>query len=211
MPNRRKRKPSKIEKSAVKIVAVTGSFGSGKTTVGKMFELLGCPFISADKIVSVLYKKKQVKKLLEKKFGEQIFSKKGRLNKKALAGLVFSDKKLLQKLNSLMHPLVFLEMEKKLRALLRQGKKVSVVEVPLLFESRQFFPKDFVVVVKCTKKTQIKRLGKKGFSKKEALERIKAQMPAGKKIAMADFVVDNSGTVLATRKHVKKIFGQIVA
>src|SRR3989338_5839539 len=136
MPNRRKRKPSKIEKSAVKIVAVTGSFGSGKTTVGKMFELLGCPFISADKIVSVLYKKKQVKKLLEKNFGKQIFSKKGRLNKKALAGLVFSDKKLLQKLNSLMHPLVFLEMEKKLRALLRQGKKVSVVEVPLLFESR---------------------------------------------------------------------------
>src|SRR3989344_5407364 len=107
MPNRRKRKPSKIEKSAVKIVAV-------------------------------LYKKKQVKKLLEKNFGKQIFSKKGRLNKKALAGLVFSDKKLLQKLNSLMHPLVFLEMEKKLRALLRQGKKVSVVEVPLLFESRQF-------------------------------------------------------------------------
>lgn len=195
----------------MKVVAVTGSFGSGKTTVGKMFELLGWPLVSADKIVSALYKKKQVKKLLEKNFGKQIFSKKGRLKRKALAGLVFSDKVLLQKLNLLTHPLVLLEVEKKLNALSRQKKKIAVIEVPLLFESKPKFLCDFVVVVRCERKKQLSRLLKKGVSKKDALARIRSQLPIAKKAAKADFVLDNSGTVLATRKQVKKIFGQILA
>ena len=194
----------------MKAITVTGSFGSGKTTVAKMFGVFGLPLVSADEIVAALYKKKQVKKLLAKNFGKQIFSKKGKLKRKALAQIVFLDKALLQKLNLLIHPLVLGEVEKKLHALYLRKKKFAVVEVPLLFESKSRFPFDFVVAVKCKRKKQLARLFKKGISKNDALARIRAQLSVSKKTAKADFVVDNSGTLAATRKQVKKIFGQIV-
>ncbi len=194
----------------MKVIAVTGSFGSGKTTVAKMFGALRMPVINADEIVSMLYKKKPVKKLLEKNFGKQIFSPNGKLDREKLARIVFSGKKFLRKLNALVHPLVLSEVEKKLRALENKKTQFVLVEVPLLFESRQKFPHDFAVVVKCSKQIQIERLLKKGFSKKDALSRINAQMPVGKKVLKADFVVDNSGNVAQAKMQVKKVFEQMV-
>ncbi|MBI2598064.1 MAG: dephospho-CoA kinase [Candidatus Diapherotrites archaeon] len=189
----------------MKVIAVTGSFGSGKTTVSKMFEKLGAPAIDADKIVARLYGKKSVKKILEKNFGAQIFSA-GKVNRKALAGIVFSGKKMQKKINALIHPLVLNEVKRKLKAFKLDGRQFAALEVPLLLESKEKFPFDFLVVVSCKKKVQFGRLEIKGFSKKDIKARLKFQLPRNEKKKKADFAVDNSNGLKRTEKQVKKIF-----
>ena len=193
----------------MKVIGLTGSFGCGKTTVAKMFEALGAKTIDADKIVTQLYKQGFVKKKLQKSFGEKIVSKKGIIERKKLAAIVFSDKTQLAKLNPIVHPLVFKEIKKKLSEYKRANKSFVTLYVPLLLESKTKQEFDFLVVVSCTKKIQLERLGKRGFSKKEALNRINAQLPLQKKIESADFVIKNNGALVSTQKQVKKVFVKI--
>lgn len=191
------------------LVVVTGGFGSGKTTVTGAFEKLGCVVFDSDRIVSGLYEKKNVQKILAKEFGAEVIAR-GKVNRRALAEKAFSDKLALGKLNRLVHPLVFSEIRKKVKTFSR--KKIVVVEVPLFFESpvaNSLHP-DFVVVAWCEKKKAIARLKRKGFSGNEILARMKAQLPLSEKKRLADFVVDNSKSAEFARMQVKKFFDRII-
>lgn len=191
----------------MKTVVLTGGIACGKTTAGKMFEGLGYVFLSADKIVEELYGQKKVQRLLAKNFGNEIV-KNGRVQRKILGKIVFSDKKKLAKLNSLVHPLVFSEI-KKLLSRFKKTNKIVIVEVPLFFESKSKIRPDFVVAVKCSKKRQVERLEKKGLSRKEALARINSQLPAKEKAKKADFVINNSNGKKGLERQVGKFFGII--
>jgi dephospho-CoA kinase len=185
----------------MKAIALTGSIGSGKTTVLKFVRDSHIPTIDCDAIVSKAYREKPVKKKLRKMFGTA--------NRREIAGIVFSSPKKRRKLEKLLHPLVWKRVKSKLSLLRKQGKLLAVVDVPLLFEARWQNRFNSVIFVKVAKKTCIQRLAKKGFSRKEALQRWNAQLPPRKKVKKSDYLIDNSGTVAKTRKQVRQLLSDL--
>ncbi len=186
------------------ILGLTGSFGSGKTTVARMFKACGVRVIDADKIShSLLKPQTQVYKRIVKTFGKGILKKNGTVNRRELGRIVFSNKSLLEKLNWIMHPEVIRIIKKKLSEI---KKGIIILDAPLILEAGQRGLVDKLVVVKTTVARQIKRMRKNlALTKKEILYRIKSQIALKKKLRLADFVIDNSGSINGTKKQVKKI------
>ena len=186
------------------ILGVTGSFGSGKTTVAKMFKSCGAKIIDADKVSHALLRPEtQVYRTIVKTFGKGILKKDGTVNRRQLGRIVFSNKSLLEKLNSIMHPEVIRIIKKKLNET-KDG--IIILDAPLILETGRRDLADKLIVVKTTIAEQIKRIQKKStLTKKEILNRIKSQIPFKRKLRLADFVIDNDGTLQETRKQVTLI------
>jgi len=190
------------------VIGLTGSFGSGKSTVAGIFASLGAQVIDADRIARAsinpagcIYRK------IVSSFGGGILKKSGTVDRKKLAEVVFKDRDALKRLNDIMHPPV-------IRAIKNQIKKsregIVVVDAPLLIEAGLRGMVDKLVVVKIDREKQIKRLQKKtSLSKPDILNRIICQIPLRQKICMADFIIDNNATPRGTRKQVKEIFKKI--
>ncbi|MFH1247612.1 MAG: dephospho-CoA kinase [Candidatus Omnitrophota bacterium] len=195
----RRRKPDK------KIVlGVTGSFGSGKSTVADLFKSSGAQIIDADKIGhALLLPGSHVFSKVFRLFGSGILDKKKQIDRRFLGQLVFKNRALLKKLNSIMHPEI-------VKAIKRQIKKsrnsLVVLDAPLLLEAglRSLVTKLVVVTVK--RSLQIQRLQKKlPLSRKEINLRIKSQVPIRKKIQSADFIIDNNRNKNELKKKVMLI------
>jgi dephospho-CoA kinase len=187
------------------IIGLTAGIGSGKSTVLEMFKQQGAAVLIADDIVRQGYKQKAMKARMKKLFGKKIFNARNVLQRKKLAAIVFTNKKKLKQLEDIMHPFVFRELKKKVLKL--KKRKLVVIEIPLLFESRKDFLSliDSVCVVKATKQQQIQRLKKRGMTRKHALERMGSQGTLKEKLKKANIVIDNTGTKAETRKQVKQI------
>ncbi len=191
------------------IVGVTGSFGTGKSTVAGFFKKQGARVFDADKIaheaLSVRYKK------IVKIFGKGILKKDKEIDRKKLAKVVFGNRELLTTLNSIVHPYVIKRIKegvKKIRRL--KTKTVVVLDVPLLIEAGLQGLVDKVIVVKAGSRQQVERCRKSyGLCRNEALARIHSQMPIRKKIRFADFVIDNSKSKERTKGEVRKIWERI--
>ena len=180
------------------IIGVTGVFGSGKTIVAKMFARYGYNHINADEIGHKLLNKKDVKNKVVKEFGKEVLTK-NKIDRRKLKNIVFYDNKKLKKLNKLLHPLIIKEIKNKI-------KKNSVVDGALLIEAKALNLVDKLVVVKISKKEQMKRLLKKRkYTKKEINNIIKSQLSQKEKLKYADAVVDNSKDLKNTEKQVKAI------
>jgi dephospho-CoA kinase len=192
------------------IVGLTGSFKTGKSSVALMFKELGARIIDSDKIVHDLLKKNQTCiNEIRKVFGEDVVVKR-EVNRKVLAGIVFSNPLKLKKLEEIIHPRVRREVLKQLKAFKSNKRvKVVIVDIPLLFESGLEKLVDLTVVVKSTQEQQIKRAQKQlKITVSEAKLRIKAQMPLKNKILLADFIIDNKDRKSLTRKQVGKLWGK---
>jgi dephospho-CoA kinase len=203
------------------ILGLTGGIASGKSTALKLMKRLGAHTIDADILARrVVAPGTPGAMAIRKRFGN-VFYGNGRLNRPELARIVFKNTQALKALNAIVHPLV-LSMEKDIiRQISKRNKNpIIVVDATLMIESGSHVWKDAIIVIACSLQNQIKRLHeKRGFSKKEALIRIKAQMPLNKKIKYADYVIDNNGSFTQFKKDVtasflniaddfqKKIFG----
>lgn len=182
------------------IIAVTGSFGTGKSTVSSIFQKQGFNMINVDNLYHSIFKKNPILKL-------RIFLAFATTDREKIKKIVFTDKEKLKKLNSITHPLILKELKKEIVRLTDSDKlKPIIVDIPLLFEAKAENLVDSIIVVKCDKKTQISRLLKKGrWTKEEIEEIISSQMPISKKIKKANYVIDNSKSLKETEKQVKKI------
>lgn len=170
-------------------VGLTGGIGSGKSTVGKLFEDLGIPVYNSDMEAkrlmrtSKVLRRKIVELLGKESFGEGI------LNRTFIAKKVFNDKELLDKLNKIVHPAVrkhFLRWAKK------QDSPFVVQETALLFENdmQDFYSK--VILVTAPKDIRIERImARDGSSRQHVLERMGNQLDDDIKIPLADYVVQN--------------------
>ncbi|GAB4484948.1 MAG: dephospho-CoA kinase [Thermodesulfovibrionales bacterium] len=187
------------------IAALTGNYGMGKSTVLACFNALGAITIDSDRIVAELLVKKPVVAKISRVLGPGVLAQDGRLDKKRTAALVFTDKRKRRKLENLLHPLVFREVEKRIRKI-RAGKAVVIVEVPLLFEGRYQSRFARTITVHTTRKTALARLAGSGISGREALRRLRAQLPISVKKKRADFTVDNNGSRASTRAQVGRIY-----
>jgi len=195
-------------------IALTGNFGMGKTTVLKLFQKLGAHIFSSDAYVRDALKRKDIIKKVSKLLGGQVISissKKPVLDKKLIAEIVFSDPLKRRALEKLIHPLVLRSIQTDMAKIIKKNSSAFIVfEVPLLFETgyEKYF--DHTVTIFCSRRGLFERAGSKGFTRKEALKRLNAQMPISKKKALADFVIDNNGSPEKTEKRVKHIFNTIV-
>jgi len=192
-------------------VGLTGSIGTGKSTVSKIFERLGAYVIDADKVVHRLLKRKDIKDKIRKEFGD-VFTEEGEIDRKKLAKIVFTDTEKKKKLEGILHPEVFKEIQKFFEEVEKKDPDaVAVAEIPLLIETGNYKNYDTVIVVYAPEQIQIERLIKKGMSKDEAIKRIKSQLPIDEKVKYADFVIYNTGSVEQLEKEVENVYKKLKA
>jgi dephospho-CoA kinase len=201
---RQKQKNNKI------VIGVTGSFGSGKSSVAGIFASGGAKIIDADKIARGCLKRpgRGYKKVISI-FGPRVIGENKEIDRHILGKIVFSDIKQLNKLDRIVHPEVIRLVKKEIGSI---KKGVVILDAPLLLEAGLRSLVDKLVVVTAGENTQIKRLLKRtSLSRADILRRIKFQIPFRVKARLADFIIDNSGTLEKTRKQVKGIMMQLIS
>ncbi len=186
------------------IVGLTGGFGTGKSTVARMLRSSGAKVIDADRLSHGLIKPRgEVYRGIIRLFGKGICGEKGIISRRKLGEIVFKDKSSLVKFNKIMHPAIISLMKRQIKD---AKEYVVVMDAPLLFEAGLEKIVDKVVVVKARVDNQIRRAQiKSALSKADIILRIKSQIPLKVKLRLADFVIDNNGTVENTRKQVALI------
>jgi dephospho-CoA kinase len=191
------------------LVGVTGNYGMGKSTVLPMFQKLGASVLDTDKIVSLLLREKEVLEKIRRLLGDAVFYKDGRLNRKKVAGIIFSDSNARHALEDILHPLVFKRMHNFIAAA-KNKDKIIAVEVPLLFERGYEDRFDRTITVFSREGKALDRLEKTGIKRKDAIKRLESQLPVEEKIKRSDFIIDNNGPIEKTMQQVKKIYIQLV-
>ena len=192
------------------IIGITGSIGSGKTTIAKLFSRHLYSRIDADEIGHEIIKKNSAayKKII-KKFGIGILDKDKEIDRSRLANIVFNNNKKLKELNSITHPTIINEIKNQIKKIKEKcGSKTRIIiDAPLLLEAKAKNFVDKIIVVECDKKNILKR--SKKYSE-EKIERIlKLQMPLEEKIKHADFVIDNNKGMEHLEKQVIKIIKRV--
>jgi dephospho-CoA kinase len=175
----------------MKHFAVTGNIGSGKSTVCSIFELLEIPVYYSDYRAKLLMNTdKELKKELMKLLGNKIYSKDGELDKKKMASKIFTDKKLLEKVNSIVHPAVRKDYMK-WRA--KQKAPYTLQESALTFEIGADKHVDDVILVYAPEKLLIERtMQRNNISKTQVKDRLSKQMSQDIKKEKARYIIDNS-------------------
>jgi len=177
-------------------IGITGNIGSGKTTVSKIFEVLGIPvFYADDAAKNVMTADPELIEGIKAAFGKEAYFDDGALNRKHIAGIVFNDKAKLAKLNALVHPATFRAFD----AWVAQIKNAPYVakEAALLFESTSYKMCDYSIMVTAPLELRIQRvIQRDGLSRAEIESRDAKQFSEEKKTSMADFVIINDDTKL---------------
>lgn len=171
-------------------IGITGTIGSGKSTVLKYFDELGFVTFDCDAYNRELLKKGNKGYLLVKEHFPEVLIKE-EIDRKLLAKLIFADRKKRELLESLLHPLIIEGMATKALA-----APLFFAEVPLLYEKGLQAHFDLVILVTTADELALKRLAARGISEDEARKRLAAQMPFAQKAAMADVIVYNNGGII---------------
>lgn len=195
--------------SKQKIIALTGSIGSGKSTVARLFESWGATVIDADEIArAVVAKGTPGLAEVRAAFGTQILLPGGDLNRKALGELVFSNPSDRAKLEAITHPRIRQKTNELIEAALLAGKGLILHVVPLLFESNLDLSRYFaIVVVAASPETLEKRVMQRdNCSLAHAKSRLAAQLPSSEKEAKANYIIRNDGDLEALEVASREVF-----
>lgn len=197
------------------IIGLTGGIATGKSTVSQMFAKRGAAIIDADVIArQVVEPETEGLAQVVAHFGKQVLDEEGRLNRPALASIIFQNEKKREKLNSILHPLIRQEMLERTEEIKKKDPHQIVIwDVPLLLEGKkmtQFVKK--IIVVYIPESIQLKRLMlRNGLTEEEARARIRAQLNIEEKRKMADFVIDNSGSLSETERQVDRLWNYLTS
>jgi dephospho-CoA kinase len=193
----------------VYLIGLTGGIACGKSTVLAMLANLGARTIDADRVTHALQAPgKPVYEQIVAAFPEAVPEPGAPLDRRRLAALVFSDPQRLRQLEQIVHPAVRVEIRNFIEAAGRTagpaGRPVVVIDVVKLIESGWAQVCDEVWVVTAPEEQQVERLmATRGMSEAEARQRIAAQTPQAARLAHATVVLDNSGSLEATRAQVE--------
>ena len=179
----------------MKKIGLTGTIGSGKTTVSLLLKRKGYSVFNSDGYSRILYQTTNpcYEKVVEA-FGEGILDEFGEIDRKALAAIVFSDEEARLRLNAIVHPAVVEGM----RSFFAHHPDEDLVfaEVPLLYDAHLEGEFDKVLVVTCSKENAVKRMMEdRGYSEAEAIARYETQMNAVDQVKLADAVLYNDGSI----------------
>lgn len=186
------------------LLGLTGNIACGKSTVLARLAEHGAVTIDADRVVHELQEPGQpVWAAVREAFGSGVLTPEGRLNRRALGAIVFNDPTALRRLEGLTHPAVRARIEARIAEAAARGAPVVVIDAIKLFEGGLADCCDQTWVVTCTPEQQLARLvARNSFSEAEARQRIAAQPPQAAKVARADVVIDNSGSLTDTYEQV---------
>jgi len=192
------------------IIGLTGGIASGKTTAARLFKKKGALVLDADAIGhKVIERGNPAYRKVVSFFGSEILNKNRAINRRGLAEIVFSSYLKLKKLNSFVHPEIIKIIKGEAKKW--KGKKVIVIDAPLLIETGLHKEVDKVVVVTCRIKTQIERLIKRdGLSPREARERVSFQLPLRDKVKLADEVIDGELSLKNLQARVNRIWQEFL-
>jgi len=177
-------------------IGITGNMGSGKTTVSKVFEILGIPVFYADDAAKKAMTTDGILiKEIKTKFGEQAYFEDGSLNRKHIAAIVFNNDSELKKLNAIVHPATFRAFDEWVKHI--KNAPYVLKEAALLFESDSYKMCDYTIMVQAPLETRINRVIKRdGISHVEVESRNAHQFTEEKKTALADYIIKNDDTEL---------------
>lgn len=202
-----------------RILGLTGGIGTGKSTVARMFEQRGAVVIDADAIVHELQQPgSPILAEIAEAFGTEILLPDGSLDRARLGTLAFRDAEARARLGRIVHPRVGAEMARRLEAARAARVSLVLLDIPLLFEGRAAGGAsasrdtvEAVIVVYAPESAQIERqVARNGYDRAEAERRVRAQMPIEEKRRLADFVIDNSGSLAETERQVEALFEELV-
>jgi dephospho-CoA kinase len=188
------------------LIGLTGSIGSGKSTVADMFEEAGIPVLRADQIAKELMASDpEMKGAITEEFGSEAYID-GELNRPYLAASIFNDREKLERMNAIVHPRTIAEQGVRAQELVQQGARVVACEAALIFESGGEGRFDYIVVVDARPEIRMARAaGRDGASIDDIRRRDAMQIPASRKVELADFVIRNDGTPDDLRRNTQFI------
>lgn len=172
------------------IVGLTGGIGSGKTTLAKLFEVMGCAIYNSDDRAKEVYFNPEVRQQVIELLGKEAYRSEQEIDKPFISSRIFSDTRLLQQLNSIIHPAVktdFIEFTNQYAA-----NKIIIKESAILFETGIYKDLEKTILVTAPLELKLKRVMQRNAVTKEEVEkRMSAQWSDEQKIALADFVITN--------------------
>jgi dephospho-CoA kinase len=194
-------------------VALTGGIGTGKSTASKILNELGAFIFDADKEAkNILKNNETIQSELIAEFGTDIMSGDEKIDNNKLARIAFQDQDHQLRLNSIIHPYVFQEIDKNFDDVLEKSAyDFFVVDAALIYESGADTHMDYVIVITAFLKVRMERaLQRETLTRDEILKRMDLQWPEEEKIALADFVIHNDSTEEEFRNSITDIYNQLV-
>lgn len=191
----------------MKLIGLTGGIGSGKSTVAALLAQRGWQIVDADAIArDIVEPGKPALVHLAKAFGSDIIGDNGELRRSVLAERAFVDSEHTELLNSITHPAIEEETQRRFAAARAAGVAFLVYDMPLLVDKGLDKDMDVVIVVDVAPSTRIRRLVDfRGLKEDDARRRIAAQVPDAERLAAADYVVDNNGELVQLKPQVEEI------
>lgn len=170
-------------------IGITGGIGSGKSTVAKLFEVLGIPVYYADNAAKQLMNENEtLKQQVQKEFGSEAYTN-GKVNRKYIADIVFANPEKLELLNSLVHPATLQDAEEWMN---KQDAPYTIKEAALIFESGAQEQLDYVIGVYAPTPLRIQRtMQRDNISSEEVMARMNKQIDETIKMRLCDFVITN--------------------
>jgi dephospho-CoA kinase len=189
------------------IVALTGGIGSGKSTVGKLFQQLGAVVVDSDQLArEVVERGSSGFEQIVSFFGDEIL-KNGEINRSLLAEIIFKDPAKRKNLEQITHPLIrkaFADIVAK------SGDQAIVInQIPLLVESKYEYNFDHVITVSTSEDKRIARLLAKGYTQEQILNRMKSQVSDADREKIADSIIQNNESQIELLPQVEKIWEQL--
>ncbi|GAA1694430.1 hypothetical protein GCM10009808_09400 [Microbacterium sediminicola] len=196
------------------LIALTGGIASGKSTIAGRLAEHGAVIVDADRVVRDVQRPgSPVLDEIAAAFGDDILSADGSLNRAALGAVVFGDAEKLEVLNGIVHPAVRAESARRFAsAFANDPGAVVVYDVPLLVEARVTDPWELIIVAHAPAEVRAERLVElRGMTAEEASARIASQVSDDARLAVADVVVDTSGTLAETIAQVDELWDALAA
>lgn len=191
-------------------MALTGGIACGKSTVADFFRQWGAETLDADRVAhGLIAPGGECVEAVAHEFGESVRAPKGGIDRRSLGAIVFGDTSARERLNALLHPVVIRRMRAWAEDIRRAGRR-GVAVIPLLFEAGMEKAWDGVVCVASDERTMLERLAQRGLSPKEARARIDSQWPVREKMARADRVIENNGSLAELEKKCRAVWNDLV-
>lgn len=196
----------------MKVLALTGGIASGKSTVAKMFEELGATLIDADSLAHQVYSPgTPLATELLRRYGNEIKDSQGGIDRKALGKIIFRTPEERRWLENKTHPATRKKIAEQIQEARARHAPLVLVEAALHVETGYYKEFDGLIVVHADPQIQIQRLqARDGMSREEAEQRLKNQMTGQEKESLADWVIDNNGSLKDTKKEVQDLFGKLL-
>jgi len=194
----------------MKVCGLTGGVGMGKSTAARFLRERGVSVVDTDELARQLVRPGRPALVeIQSAFGTKIIGPAGELNRAELARIVFENTGARKKLEAILHPPIRERWIAQIEAWRAEHHPLAVVVIPLLFETQAESHFDKIICVACSAAAQHERLLARGWTPEQIRQRIAAQMPAGQKIARADFVIWTDGALEVHARQIDEIMAKL--